>query len=352
MIGGCGSSGTTLLAHLLNQHSTLYCGPELYVLNKRLLYTGVFPCSRSDFQKLLTREKCILTTGVLGVDLRPWSTHAKPLRADRTFLRHVGSYGISDEMLYSFASESRGFKEFLDRLFEVILASTGKLRWAEKTPTNCYCIEPFLSLYSAGRYIHVVRDGRDVVASLIQRGLSPEEALRRWLHDTATGLAFRGASRCYQVRYEDLVTQPRDTLARLMVSLDLDGDPTALIKKAQSSYDGRSHLGWNLRPGEMISTASIGKWKRRGYKHGTYLQQLFRYTVLPREVTRVMGLKRPYNSTALLRELGYDATDRWDSDPRVGSRLLRHFLSERACELLPGRRKTYCRVEPSSRNCA
>jgi hypothetical protein len=242
------------------------------------------------------------------------------------------------------AAESASFREFVDRVFEVILTKAGKTRWAEKTPSNCYCIPEFLSLYPFGKYVHVVRDGRDVVESLTKRNASPEASVRRWLYDTVTGLPHRENDRYHEVKYEELVTHPEHTLARLLAFLEVDGNPGALIEQARTQPLVReTHHPWNVQPNEPLSNISVGKWKQHGYGDKRYVEQLFRYTVLSEQIAQIMMLERTYNANDVLLEFGYDPFDHWDPQPSYGARILSHFLTESSSQLLH-RKKLYFRV--------
>jgi Sulfotransferase family len=54
------------------------------------------------------------------------------------------------------------------------LAMVRGLRGVEQTPEVAYVVGPALHAYPRGRVVHLIRDGRDVVCSLLERGwLSP-----------------------------------------------------------------------------------------------------------------------------------------------------------------------------------
>ncbi len=48
---------------------------------------------------------------------------------------------------------------------ESITKSQGKKRWVEKTPSNIMHMERLLTLFPGAKFIHVIRDGRDVAIS-------------------------------------------------------------------------------------------------------------------------------------------------------------------------------------------
>ena len=80
------------------------------------------------------------------------------------------------------AKESPGeaakrFRRTLDVVRTLGLA--GHLRGVEQTPETSFVIEAALLAYPAARAVHIVRDGRDVVCSLLERGWLAAERTRR-----------------------------------------------------------------------------------------------------------------------------------------------------------------------------
>lgn len=56
----------------------------------------------------------------------------------------------------------------IDARFADFLAESGRLRFGEKTPSNCLRLRFIAALYPDARVIHLVRDGRAVVASMLR----------------------------------------------------------------------------------------------------------------------------------------------------------------------------------------
>lgn len=327
IIGGCGSSGTTLLCHLLHAHPDIYCGPELYLFDKRQLYTSTFSYTESSFEKLM--QTGLRSVNLLGHEFSAESTGAQPKRTTRTFLRHFRKHNLTKEEIRQIAAESSSFQGFVTCIGSVLLTRTQKRYWVEKTPNNCYCIDEFLSFFPNSRYIHMVRDGRDVVPSLLKRGLTLEQATRRWIHDTATVFPHRRHPRCLIVRYEDLVTATEPTLSRLLEFLDLSTYTSFLLNEARKQpIREKTHNSWNSQPNQKLSTRSVGKWKKDTYQDKAYLEQLFNYVVMDRKLANRLDLDRAFNANDVLIELGYDPIDVWDVSPNKSYRLLKHSYIE------------------------
>jgi hypothetical protein len=327
IIGGCGSSGTTLLCHLLNAHPNIYCGPELYVFDKRQLYSSSFSYAETSFDQILSEG--LRPLNLLGEDMRPLSTYKEPSRNFKDFLRDLPKHGLTREVVCRFASDSLSFHEFVSYIRNAILERAQKQYWVEKTPRNCYCIGEFLSCFPDGKYIHVVRDGRDVVQSLMNRGFTPEQATRRWMHDTATCLPYRNHDRCFILRYEDLVSSPKSIFNKLLWFLGESGNVEKILKQAKHQpISDKTHDSWNQQPNQGISSVAVEKWKKDSYLDKRFLEQLFCFTKTHEIFTKKLKLSRSYNANDVLDAFGYDNECMWNTRPSLGMRFFKHFLSE------------------------
>jgi hypothetical protein len=226
-VGGCGRSGTTLFKELLNRHSRFACGPE---------------------------------TSLYGLPFR---------------LENIAApWGIPLAELEVMRARSGSLVAFADEFAGAFLAAESKARWVEKTPNNVRAIERLLTWYPNGRFIHVVRDGRDVVCSLRHH---PKERVRggkivpvrvtnpvglsarRWLSDTMRGLAFRQHPRCLEVRYESLVADPEREMHRVC---DFVGEAFE-AGMMTATPDAAARPGQNMnndRAAGPISSGSVGRW--------------------------------------------------------------------------------------------
>ncbi|KAA3679126.1 protein-tyrosine sulfotransferase [Paragonimus westermani] len=93
-------------------------------------------------------------------------------------------------------------------------------------------------LFPKAKFIHMIRDGRAVVASSISRGLGPKfgrdqqhEALKRWERIVIPILRDCqdiGKARCITIRYEKLVLQTEDETRKLFAFLGIPWDPVVL----------------------------------------------------------------------------------------------------------------------------
>jgi LPS sulfotransferase NodH len=232
VIGGCGRSGTTLLRMMLDSHRRLCCGPESSLFRRR----------------------------AIDVD---WL-------ADRF------GFGRGEVRALRDAAASR--PAFIEAFAELCLQKAGKARWAEKTPRNISRIGEIFRIFPAARFVHVLRDGRDVACSLrthprhriVDGQLVPTGAwqpiagcARRWVRDLAGSRRWWSDPRFHTVRYEDLVLNPRPILERLMEFLGEHWDEAMLAHaQAESPFRDATRFAQNPEALGAVSASSIGRWQR------------------------------------------------------------------------------------------
>ncbi len=90
--------------------------------------------------------------------------------------------------------------------------ASGKTHFAEKTPRHLLRIKRIRSVVPGARFVVMVRDGRDVAASLVRRSGTVEDGLERWVHENSALLRHIGSPDVHVQRYEDLVANPEQNL--------------------------------------------------------------------------------------------------------------------------------------------
>lgn len=268
LVGGSGSSGTTLLRKLLNRHPDVYCGPEWYVFYHAAIY--------ANFAKLNVQErKWLVTSGFSRLpNLQPprleWGRSPdRPMVVNKFVHRgNRATAGLSTALLQLLAIRSEDFWDFATRLFGHLAGSQGKRFWAEKTPVNCRAYSTFLDAHPGNRCVHLVRDGRDVVLSLMKRGFAMRSAVDRWVTDTASYLPLAESPRLLLMRFEDLVEDPAKELTKLLSFSDwpVECVPSmvaqAATHKSEAMRTGAS-AAWGASPDARVDPSIAGKWKLR-----------------------------------------------------------------------------------------
>jgi hypothetical protein len=133
----------------------------------------------------------------------------------------------------------------------------------EKTPTTVWRLPVLAQMYPDALYLHVVRDGRDVAASLAHTwtgGAEPsvdevEAAAREWVQ--AVGAVRRAAPtlpRLRQVRYEDLLDDPHHVVEELWSWLGLGVTDDARAAAAR-------RIEQRVTPLPATGEIGAGKWR-------------------------------------------------------------------------------------------
>jgi len=206
-IVGANRSGTTLLRLLLNAHSAVAIPDEI-----NYFYGFDWTVSYHDW-----RAPSLSTTAYRGfVD--------RFLAANAPNVPGLDCSPLRDEILNGPPDLRRPYMLLLEQW----AALHGKPRWGEKTPGNIYHADLLIDMFPDALFVHVVRDPRGGVASMNRVSFFPDDAVLNALnrHKVMThGRAFLRRSVPVQqrteVRYEDLVSDPRGTLRQLCGFLDL-----------------------------------------------------------------------------------------------------------------------------------
>ena len=193
---GCGRSGTTLLRTMLNRHS------EVAIPLESLFLVDYLRAKRGLTQRRLIRQL------VNEYELGEWDMPV-----------HVNDL-----------SGTTNAREAIEKLHSMYLEKTGKRVWGQKTPRFVRHGRLLKETWPNAKFVHVVRDPRAVVSSLIrsdQHRSNAYFASRRWLNDVTAGLRLQEwlPHSVLLVRYEDLVSAPEDTLRKVCEHLGLNYEP-------------------------------------------------------------------------------------------------------------------------------
>jgi len=182
---GSPRSGTTLLRLILDSHPRISCGEETHFLR--------------DLEAVVGRNWELVAT--YGLPREWWIEHIR-------------------ELYEAFQAE--------------VLARSGKVRWAEKDPTYTLHLPFIEELFPDALYLHLLRDGYDVVASFRDRWgykSAARAARTEWARyvGAARELGTRlPQDRFLEVRYEELVADPDGQGQRIFGFLGEAWDPAVL----------------------------------------------------------------------------------------------------------------------------
>jgi hypothetical protein len=249
---GSPRSGTTLLRLVLDSHPRISCGEETHFLRSLEAIVG-----------------------------RDW-----PL---------VETYGLPRTWWLA------RIRELYEGFQGEVLAASGKARWAEKDPTYTLHLPFIEALFPDARYVHLVRDGHDVVASFRDRWgyrSAARAARSEWARyvQAAMALGVRlGPERFLEVRYERIVADPERETRRLFAFLGEEWD-ARVIDFDPSEHAATERYRWFTAQRREAGGEAGTIYRSRVGTGGRSLDPLLR-TILRRRHGR------------LLRQLGYPGPD-------------------------------------------
>jgi sulfotransferase family protein len=181
--------------------------------------------------------------------------------------RRFREWGVPPETLKAALSQDAPttIEDALRSTFRAYALWRRKPRYGDKTPIHVLHIELLSDRFSEARFVHMIRDGRDVALSYLDARFGPntlEEAAVYWRRFVRAGQAAGtklSPSRYLEVRYEDLTANPREVLARVSDFLDLRFDEAMLAYHERRDLvpDGAIHHK-NLR---MPPTKALRDWR-------------------------------------------------------------------------------------------
>jgi hypothetical protein len=188
----------------------------------------------------------------------------------------------------------------------------------DKEPTNTFHLDLIVDLFPEARLIHLLRDGRDVASSLVaaNHGWASDwapsrvaDGARAWQEHVRTARRGRELGVPYvEVRYEDLLRSPVDSLLELFDFAGVIGDRETAqsiadefsIERVRANGRTSGGLSWSGELSQRGPAVEPEGFYRRGTAGGWQGEWSRREKA---EFDRVAG--------DLLVELGYEASPDW-----------------------------------------
>lgn len=233
---GCPRSGTTLLLSMLNRHSRVAICGETYFHYYVLSRTDAFGDSRMPEVRARIADAYLATFRGRGLGADPAALRA------RLVDRAADAPSMFLELMRDHA-ESRG-KDVI----------------GDKTPHHALVARDLAALYPGCRILHLVRDPRDVVASLQRMpwGQGSAVANARLWRDCVRGAEAAGGHPGFlRVHYERLVEAPEAELRTICAALELAWDPAMLGEGGSPTPD----RWWFQRAKGAVETSRRRVWE-------------------------------------------------------------------------------------------
>ncbi len=276
-IGGAGRSGTTLLADLLGMHPDLSPVYETdFVADlARLLFVDGVPSAEDGAR----RVEQYMAAWAAPLPHRPHNKrgHERYVHGPHHILFDAGTACAAAAR---FAEALRGgagpdaFGGFVAGLLDDHARRDGKPRWVNKTPAYIGMLPILDALFPDMVFLHCVRDGRAVAASVVTRPWGPAsfaEAGPWWAASLEKAAAFGDPrpGKVIDVRYEDLLDAPEAALAPVLAGIGAGGDAADVCtayRAAGGSLDPGRAYAWRetvSQEDRAAFEAGVGPWLAR-----------------------------------------------------------------------------------------
>lgn len=281
---GAARSGTTFLAVLLDRHSRIVIPPETQFYCQFLIWDVDEHFWQKDVASIVNETLSFRRIADLALD--PGQVTALLPRYNKT------PAGLLRSLLESYAQ------------------AKNSARVGEKSPRHNEHVETILQDFPQAKIIALVRDGRDVVNSLLKAPWTMPDnprrfllACRDWLvqaRRTESNQRRFGPERHLTVKYEELLQSPEDELRKICAFLDEPFEPGMLDISVASDTVPDWEAQWKSKARTAPDPTRIGVWKRQ---------------CTPRQIWKMNTIMGP-----MLRHYGY--TDTSLQDCPLGYRLV------------------------------
>lgn len=203
-------------------------------------------------------------------------------------------------------------REFTGALLDQKAIAAKKSCWVEKTPSNLLKISFLHELYPDSIFIHIKRDPRSVVYSLLKQDWAPDNIVdaanfmrgtyEKWL-ESRINLSSSVLKNYHEVRLEDLISDPGEFLNSLANKCGLPAYQDSGLDLVKSSI--KSYMG-----GDMNDAARVDR-KLNAWKFDLPKEEVDELNQMYGEIIEAMGYgstgkPTDYGSTG--KSMDYDST--------------------------------------------
>ncbi len=247
---GSGRCGTTLFRRLMQAQGNTYIPPENWALGR---------CIRQYHKYgwlIKWKDMVDLQVGTLSHRSHHW------FEGPPRDLVHS---------LHALDDEERSLAALINAeyMYHAELKERDPQRWGDNSPGNVFHAEAISEVFPDARFVHLLRDGVDVVASWLkypplEGDLEGAAGKWKWSVRMARQFMEKYPEKAIEVRYEDLVSEPEKKLKSICDFLDHPFEPEKIeSKEPVDSMDDVAGLEQHEKIKQSITTDSIGKGRRK-----------------------------------------------------------------------------------------
>jgi hypothetical protein len=175
---------------------------------------------------------------------------------------NVKALGVDRELLAQrLMSGGTNYQAFFSTLLSQRALERGKARFGEKMPHHALFSETLCDWYPRCALIHIVRDPRDVVASLKRMPFGSPEALANaltWVAHVAAARRVEHRDNYLLVKYEQLVREPEAELRHIFAFIGERYEPSMLEAREPAR---EMTWWWYERAQGSLQQDRVGIWR-------------------------------------------------------------------------------------------
>lgn len=256
----------------------------------------------------------------LQPQLRQWEAHQARLDTAFEQLADTGQAGdrlIGLPTILAREDLIRAQRAMIDAVVARAAQSRANIDWVlEKTPSNSLCVDAVEELCPTARYVHILRDPRDVVRSLRAAGRSwgqwaptdPAGGAAMWRRHVLGARMARelAPDRYVEVRYEDLRRDPASALAPVLGLLGLDDEAAELVARERAAQGHALNEVFAFRPEVAARVAELPEAEPLGFRRGEGKRPLLSaaqrriVAVVAGEVAQELGYRTDWPSMGVI----------------------------------------------------
>lgn len=242
IIGGQ-RSGTTLLRLMLNNHSEVSVPEEGTFWMPLLRREAKNPGSVFGEQAMKNAQQYLLTNGQFSL----WK--------------------IEDDSLANAFSklDKPTLKSMIDAVYGLVAERNGKSRWGDKTPSFFRMVPVLATMFPKARFVHIIRDGRDVYLSQRNMGIhsrNVSSAALEWkikVDQARKDMQKYAPGRYVDLKFEDLLTETEKSLRQVSDFIGIPWEQGMLdYWKTSKDHIGEHHSKAIFEP---VDPTQAGRWR-------------------------------------------------------------------------------------------
>jgi hypothetical protein len=182
-------------------------------------------------------------------------------------LRNFYGYNLGeteDGSIRAACEEASDLIAFYDRVADILLEHYEGAYFVDKIWPRKYRLKYVAAKFPQTRWVHIIRDGRDAYCSAqnhphIPQSKSLQRFARYWQQSNRLVERVVPDEKRIQVRYEDLVSHPKQEIPRIMSFLDIEADDTQLHPAAAGALPSIHEREVHQKLTQPLNTTSVDR---------------------------------------------------------------------------------------------